>query len=137
MENNYRLPDLYQDEKMTRVTLAGKSDEFILGRMPVDKSGNRKTETPYFSQLATRELEILSLLARGYTNEAIVDLLFTDVEAVAYHLNNMHRKLKQVTDAAWHERQPGMDMSGPNLKTMGQPITLRGLSLRLVPSLFN
>ncbi|GAG50777.1 unnamed protein product, partial [marine sediment metagenome] len=53
-----------------------------------------KPECPFLKQLTTRELEILSLLAQGYTNAAIAGTLFIDIKTVEHHLNSMYSKLK-------------------------------------------
>ena len=53
-----------------------------------------KPECPFLKQLTAREVEILSLLAEGYTNSAIAEVLFIDIKTVDHHLNSMYSKLK-------------------------------------------
>lgn len=49
-------------------------------------------------QLTTRQSEILSLLAKGYTNPAIADTLCIDVKTVEHHLDSVYAKLKAGAD---------------------------------------
>jgi len=53
---------------------------------------------PFLEQLTNRELEILNLLARGYTNLAIAGALYIDVKTVEHHLNSLYGKLKADND---------------------------------------
>ena len=53
-----------------------------------------KTGYTFLKQFTPRELEILNLLANGYTNLAIAATLYIDVKTVGRHLNNMYSKLK-------------------------------------------
>ena len=48
----------------------------------------------FLKQFSLRELEILNLMANGYTNAAIAAALYIDVKTVEHHLNNMYSKLK-------------------------------------------
>jgi DNA-binding NarL/FixJ family response regulator len=57
-----------------------------------------KPEFPALKQLTARELEILSLLAKGHTNSAIAQSLFIDVKTVEHHINSMYSKLKSTID---------------------------------------
>ena len=57
---------------------------------------------PFLEQLTGRELEILNLLARGYTNVAIAGALYIDVKTVEHHLNSLYGKLKADNDV--HDR---------------------------------
>jgi DNA-binding NarL/FixJ family response regulator len=53
-----------------------------------------KSGTPFLEQFTPRELEILNLLANGYTNFAIAGTLYIDIKTVERHLTNMYSKLK-------------------------------------------
>ena len=57
-----------------------------------------KPQSPFLKQLTTRELEILSLLAKGHTNAALADALFIDIKTVEHHLNSIYSKLKSDAD---------------------------------------
>jgi DNA-binding NarL/FixJ family response regulator len=48
----------------------------------------------FLKQFSLREMEILNLLANGYTNAAIAAVLYIDVKTVERHINNMYSKLK-------------------------------------------
>ncbi len=48
--------------------------------------------------LTQRELEVLDLLANGFTNCAIAKALYIDVRTVQKHINNMYYKFKERTD---------------------------------------
>lgn len=48
---------------------------------------------PFLKQLTPRELEVLDLLASGYTNAAIANHTFTDVKTVENHINALYSKL--------------------------------------------
>ena len=135
--NDLNMVNLYQKESLPRVTLAKSQDEFILGQLPAGDMCRGKAEIPFLTQLATRELEILSLLSQGYTNTAIVGILFIDVKTVEHHLNNMHRKLRKFMNFAGYDRHLRVSEPKLSLKTIGESITLGGLGTRLVPCLFN
>jgi DNA-binding NarL/FixJ family response regulator len=52
-----------------------------------------------FSDLTDRELEVLTLMARGESNGAIADALTISVKTVRNHVSNIFNKL-QVADRA-------------------------------------
>jgi DNA-binding NarL/FixJ family response regulator len=52
------------------------------------------------SGLTARELEVLRLVAKGLTNQAIADALFVSDHTVHRHLANILRKLSVSTRAA-------------------------------------
>ena len=45
---------------------------------------------PLMNELTHRELEILSLMASGYTNSAIAEALYIDIRTVQRHINNIY-----------------------------------------------
>jgi DNA-binding NarL/FixJ family response regulator len=49
----------------------------------------------FLKQFTPRELEILNMLANGYTNLSIAKALYIDIKTVEHHLNNMYGKLKE------------------------------------------
>ena len=57
-----------------------------------------KTRGKYLSQLTNREMETLSLLAEGYSNAAIAELMFIDEKTVEHHLNSIYGKLRADSD---------------------------------------
>jgi DNA-binding NarL/FixJ family response regulator len=76
-----------------------------------------KPECPFLKQLTTRELEILSLLAQGYTNSAIAETLFIDIKTVEHHLNSMYSKLK--SDPDYQSKHLRVSVARLYLETMG------------------
>jgi len=50
-------------------------------------------ETP---QLTRRELEILQLVAEGYSNSQLAKMLWVTEQTVKFHLSNIYRKLDVV-----------------------------------------
>ena len=76
-----------------------------------------KPECPFLKQLTTRELEILSLLAQGYTNAAIAETLFIDIKTVEHHLNSMYSKLK--ADPDYQSKHLRVSVARLYLETMG------------------
>jgi DNA-binding NarL/FixJ family response regulator len=49
----------------------------------------------FLKQFTPRELEILTLLANGYTNLSIAAALYIDIKTIEHHLNNIYNKLKE------------------------------------------
>ncbi len=76
-----------------------------------------KPECPFLKQLTTRELEILSLLAQGYTNANIAATLFIDIKTVEHHLNSMYSKLK--SDPDYITKHLRVSVARLYLETMG------------------
>ena len=77
-----------------------------------------KTEYPFLNQLTTREREILSLLARGYTNTGIAEDLYIDVKTVEHHINSMYSKLKATAD--FNDRHPRVSAARLYLEATGE-----------------
>jgi DNA-binding NarL/FixJ family response regulator len=71
--------------------------EVILDRL-VTAVYARKSRCEFLKDLTARELEILSLLAMGYSNLAIAESLCIDVKTVKHHINNMYGKLDLASD---------------------------------------
>ena len=76
-----------------------------------------KPECPFLKQLTTRELEILGLLSKGYTNLAIAQTLFIDIKTVEHHLNSLYSKLK--TDPDFNNKHLRVSAARLYLETMG------------------
>jgi len=53
-----------------------------------------KPACPLLKQLTARKLEILNLLAQGFTNAAIAQALHIDIKTVEHHLSSTYSKLK-------------------------------------------
>ena len=64
---------------------------------PASASPAREAAAPAFLSLTKRELEVLSLLARGYANKGIARELFVSEKTAKTHVSNILAKLG-VTD---------------------------------------
>jgi DNA-binding NarL/FixJ family response regulator len=79
---------------------------------------SEKQEDMLLRGLTARELEILDLMAKGYTNAAIAETLFIDIRTVENHINNVYSKLK--ADARFSNRHPRVSAARLYLETTGE-----------------
>jgi len=91
-----------------------------------------KTEYPFLNQLTARELEILSLLSKGYTNSSIAGALYIDVKTVEHHINSMYSKLKTAAD--FNNRHPRVSAARIYLEATGELLTSEIAASKLVSS---
>jgi len=91
-----------------------------------------KTECPLLNQLTARESEILSLLAKGYTNSAIAGALYIDVKTVEHHINSMYSKLRTAAD--FNDKHPRVSAARIYLEATGELVTSEISESRLVTS---
>ncbi len=85
-------------QQLCRMILAVKQGQVILDPPLANFMFAGKPDCPFLKQLTARELEILSLLSQGYTNQQIAETLFIDIKTVEHHLNSMYSKLKSDPD---------------------------------------
>ena len=52
----------------------------------------------HLNKVTKRELEVLELVAKGYTNEQIKDLLFISMHTIDTHLSNLYKKHNLYSD---------------------------------------
>jgi DNA-binding NarL/FixJ family response regulator len=104
-------------EQLCRTILAVSQGQVILDPPLATYMFAGKAECPFLKQLTTRELEILSLLAQGYTNSAIAEALFIDIKTVEHHLNSMYSKLK--ADPDYNTKHLRVSAARLYLETMG------------------
>jgi len=83
-----------------------------------------KAEVSFVGRLTARELEILNLLAKGYTNSAIAETLCIDLKTVENHLNNVYGKLK--TDVDFNQKHPRVSAARLYLEATGELVTTTG-----------
>ncbi|MFC1870555.1 LuxR C-terminal-related transcriptional regulator [Chloroflexota bacterium] len=88
---------LDQIDQLVGIITAVSHGQVILDPMLANFILAEKPECPYLRQLTSKELEILDLLAKGYTNISIADALYINIKTVEHHLNNVYSKFK--TDA--------------------------------------
>jgi len=104
-------------DQLCRTVMAVSQGQVILDPPLATYMFAGKPDCPFLKQLTTRELEILSLLARGFTNSAIADTLFIDIKTVEHHLNSMYSKLK--TDPEYNTKHLRVSAARLYLETMG------------------
>ena len=68
-----------------------------------------------------RELEVLSLVAQGYTNSAIAKTLYIDIKTVRHHINNMYSKIKASSES--NNRHLRVSAARLYLETSGELLT--------------
>ena len=71
----------------------------------------------FLKQFSLRELEILNLMANGYTNSAIAAALYIDVKTVERHISNMYSKLK--TDNEFADKHLRVSVAKLYLEAIG------------------
>ena len=69
-------------------------DPALTNLLLADKQGKK-----LLNKFTQRETELLSLIARGYTNSAIAEVLCIDMRTVQRHINNMYSKLRSDIDS--------------------------------------
>jgi DNA-binding NarL/FixJ family response regulator len=74
--------------------------------------------TPIAKGLTAREIEILNLVSKGYTNVAISDSLCIDVKTVRHHINNIYSKLK--TSDEFDNKHPRVSATNVYHRLTGQ-----------------
>ena len=108
---------LDQVEQLYRTILAVSQGQVILDPLLATFMFAGKPECPFLRQLTARELEILSLLAQGYTNAAIANSLYIDIKTVEHHLNSLYSKLK--TDPEYNSKHLRVSAARLYLETVG------------------
>ncbi|MDP2931349.1 MAG: LuxR C-terminal-related transcriptional regulator [Chloroflexota bacterium] len=111
------------------IIIAVNQGQVILDPLLTGLLLNDKSKSPFLNQLTTRELEILSLISKGYTNSAIADTLYIDLKTVEHHINSMYSKLKAETDLI--RRHPRVSAARLYLKAVGELSTSTSSESRL------
>jgi DNA-binding NarL/FixJ family response regulator len=113
-------------EQLSGIIVAASQGQVILDPALATFLFTEKMAYPFLTQLTTRESEILSLLAKGYTNAAIANTLYIDVKTVEHHINSMYGKLK--AEADFDRRHPRVSAARLYLEATGE------LMPRVVPA---
>lgn len=109
---SYLLKDIKAGELVEAIRLAAKREATlhprIASRVIDQMSGGKAFSESYFTSLTERELEVLSLIARGYSNQRIMDELVISLGTVKGHVSNILSKLHladrtQAAVYAWQE----------------------------------
>lgn len=100
----YVIKDAAQEELVKAVRAAAKGESLIstsIARKLIEEmtepAGKRKKKKEGTEGLSRRELDVIKLMARGYNNRQIADLLFISEHTVKVHIRNIFRKI-DVTD---------------------------------------
>ena len=80
-----------------------------------------KEEHPLMKLLTPRELEIMGLLAEGYTNTYMADALCIDIRTVQHHIENMYGKLR--AEECFDGKHPRVSATRLYLETSGKLMT--------------
>lgn len=114
----YLKPSLDSMRQLHSMLLAVGHGQVILDPAIASTLFIEKAESAFLKDLTDRELEIVGLLARGYTNYAISVALYIDVKTVAHHLNSIYSKLKESTD--FNDKHPRVNVARLYLETTGE-----------------
>lgn len=90
LEKVYQLTGVIESVSERHVIL----DPALTNLLLADKQGKR-----LLNKFTQRETELLSLIARGFTNSAIAEALCIDMRTVQRHINNMYSKLRSDIDS--------------------------------------
>jgi DNA-binding NarL/FixJ family response regulator len=94
-----------------------------MGQLVIDPSLSKlmvsyHEKLPFTQGLTAREMEILNLIAKSYTNTAISDKLCIDVKTVRHHINNLYSKLQTIEN--FDNRHPRVSATNAYLRLTGQ-----------------
>ncbi len=104
-------------DQLCRAILAVSQGQVILDPALATFMFAGKPECPFLKQLTTREMEILNLLAQGFTNSSIAQALYIDIKTVEHHLNSTYSKLK--ADPEFIDKHLRVSAARLYLETMG------------------
>jgi two-component system response regulator NreC len=91
----YVLKDAAESELVQAVRLAARGETYLqpeLGARLASEPDTRPTD-----ELSERELEVLRLIALGYTNNEIAEQLYLSVRTVESHRAHIQQKLRRTT----------------------------------------
>ncbi len=98
----YVIKDAAKEELVKAVQAAAEGESLIstsvarklLKEMGDGGGSRRKARSDEPAGLSQRELDVLKLMARGYNNRQIADILFISELTVKVHIRNIFRKIK-------------------------------------------
>jgi DNA-binding NarL/FixJ family response regulator len=105
------------DQLFNTLTMV-KSGQVVIDPKLANLISTEKDKSVLSKGLTTREMEILNLISRGFTNIAISDSLCIDVKTVRHHINNMYSKLKASSE--FDNRHPRVSATTIYLRITGQ-----------------
>ena len=105
-------------EELTHILRSVAVGQIIIDPTLTAGMFSEKSEDPIFKEITSREMEILSLIAQGYTNTVIAETLFIDIRTVENHVNNLYSKLKN--EPRFRDRHPRVSAAKLYLETTGE-----------------
>ena len=84
-------------EQLCRIIIGVSQGQIILDGLATAVFAEQP-KCQFLKDLTARELEILGLLSRGYSNAAIAQALYIDIRTVKHHINSLYSKLKVESD---------------------------------------
>lgn len=94
---SHLLKDCDQDEIIEAIYKTSKGEKFICGKIANALLNEKSTTIPEYScqgmNISDREMEIITLIAEGYSNKEVADKLFLSTHTVTTHRKNIMNKL--------------------------------------------
>jgi len=109
---SYLLKDIKAKDLVEAIQRAAKGEAIlhprIAARVIAQMNGDQSARQRLFTDLTERELEVLTLIAKGYSNQRIMDELVISLGTVKGHVSNILSKLQladrtQAAVYAWQE----------------------------------
>jgi len=96
----YVIKDAAKDELVKAVRAAARGESLIstsIARKLIEEisepAARKRKKDEGFENLSQREVDVIKLMARGYNNRQIADLLFISEHTVKVHIRNIFRKI--------------------------------------------
>ncbi len=94
---SHLLKDCDQDEIIEAIYKTAKGEKFMCGKITnailQEKSVNSDEYTCSGMNISEREMEIITLIAEGYSNKEVADKLFLSTHTITTHRKNIMNKL--------------------------------------------
>lgn len=94
---SHLLKDCDQDEIIEAIYKTAKGEKFICGKIANAVLQEKSTTISEYScqgmNISDREMEIITLIAEGYSNKEVADKLFLSTHTVTTHRKNIMNKL--------------------------------------------
>ncbi|MFL5762871.1 MAG: response regulator transcription factor [Bacteroidia bacterium] len=93
---SHLLKDCDQDEIVEAIYKTAKGENFMCGKIASAVLESKTTANEYSCQglnISEREMEIIKLIAEGYSNKEVADKLFLSTHTVTTHRKNIMNKL--------------------------------------------
>ena len=85
-------------DELMRIMVSVSKGEYLVDPSISNVSVSTGNDDLFLKELTKRELEILNLIAEGYSNSAMAAILYIDIKTVRHHINNIYSKLKMEED---------------------------------------